>query len=139
MIDKLSIIRQILDTDEETDKKILSVLASAKCESEIKGAKIHIEDRTCSRKSIFMEAKINTGKETIFAETENISLGGVFIKTEKKIAKGEDIAIRLISPSGDEFSFISKVVRVDNEGIGVMIKTISPSHQTEFNRFVNQL
>jgi hypothetical protein len=139
MIDKLSLIRKILETDEETDKKILALIDSLGQAPEKKGPKIHIEDRSCDRKDILLDAAINTGKEKIAGEAQNISLGGVFIKTEKKIAKGEDIAIRLMSPSGDEFLFVSTVVRVDDHGIGVMVKTINKTTQAKFNRFVNHL
>ena len=50
MIDKISLIRQILETDEETDIKILAILEKAK--EKTKDTKILIEERLAQRKDI---------------------------------------------------------------------------------------
>ena len=51
MIDKLSIIKQILETDEETDRKILSIIELAKENPDKKN--IHrIEERVISDASV---------------------------------------------------------------------------------------
>lgn len=149
MIDKLDIIRQILETDPETDEKILALIESSRktvwSEAdtlqtlEIPTSKVHIEEREHQRKAVVLTADINTGKERITARAEDVSLCGAFICTEKKIAKGQEIAIRLISPEGGEFAFISEVVRVDQAGIGVLIKTINGLHQERFRQFVGKL
>jgi len=140
MIDKLAIIKQILETDEETDKKIISLLFESTEKTSISdGKKIHIEERENQRKPVSLDADINTGKERIQAMAEDVSFCGAFIRTEEKIPKGKDIAIRLISSEGEEFAFISKVVRVTPAGIGVLIKTISNGHQERFRKFVYKL
>lgn len=136
MVDKLEIIRQILDTDEETDRKILSVL-------QIQGDKarehtIHIDQRADKRKRIWIDADLNTGKEKIYAETDNVSISGAFIRTDKKIGEGQDIALKLFSPGGDEFDFVAEVIRVTQKGIGVRLKTTSQKTEGKFSRFVNQ-
>lgn len=136
MIDKLSIIKQILETDEATDKKILSVLQLAKEKTK---NRILLEDRMSERKSIVIEADLNSGKERIYGETENLSPAGAFIRTNKTIARGEDIAIRLINPGGEELGFIAKVVRVNTQGIGVMIKTISKKNRVKLAMFIEQV
>ena len=137
MIDKLSIIKQILETDVETDKKILSVLQLAKEKPATENI-YNIEERVAKRKNITIEIDLNIGKERIQAKTENISSTGAFIQTKKKIAQDEDIAISLTGPSGDEFSFIAKVMRVNDRGIGVMIKAISKKNETKFTEFLDQ-
>ena len=137
MIDKISLIRQILETDEETDIKILAILEKAK--EKTKDTKILIEERLAQRKDIVIDADLNSGKERIYAETENISKTGVFVRTEKKIARGEELAIKLINPAGEEFGFIAEVVRVNSHGIGVMIKTISNKNDVKLTKFVDQL
>jgi len=139
MINKLAIIKQILETDEETDKKILSLLESAKKTTRPDEKKIHIEERESPRKAVTLEADINTGTKRIQARVEDVSLCGAFICTGKKIARGEEIAIRLISPDGEEFAFISEVARVNSTGIGILIKTITDKHQKRFEKFVRKL
>lgn len=136
MIDKISLIRQILETDEETDIKILAILEKAK--EKTKDTKILIEERLAERKDIVLDADLNSGKERIYAETENISTAGAFVRTEKKIAKGEELAIKLINPAGEEFGFVAEVMRVNPHGIGVMIKKISNTNEVKLTKFVDQ-
>lgn len=138
MIDKLAIIKQVLEADEETNKKVLSLLES-RGKSDLPVSKIYIEEREHQRKAVILDASVNTGKERIQARAVDVSFSGAFIRTEKEISMGESIAIRLISKEGEEFAFISEVVRVDTNGIGVLIKTISNVHQERFHKFVQKL
>ncbi len=138
-MDKLQLIKEILTTDAQTDKKIFELIQSAKmcgpgCENVI-----HIDERESVRKPVSLRVNINTGKERIMARVEDVSLSGAFICTEKKIPRGERLAVRLISSSGDEFDFISEVVRVEPSGVGILIKSISPSQEEKFHQFVNRL
>ena len=138
MIDKLYLIKQILETDEDTDIKILSILDLAK-ENPDK-VNIHlIEERVEKRKKIMMEVNLITEKEKFLAETEDISSTGAFIRTKKKIGKGEHISIKLTDPSGEDFTFVAKVMRVKNNGIGVMVKNISLTDQDNLTNFLGRL
>lgn len=142
MLYKLLIIKKILETDEETDKKILDLL---QCEEKNAAAEeteeviISMEDREYVRRPVDLDADIDTGKENIKAQATDVSLSGAFISTEKIISKGENIAIRLISPDGEEFEFISEVVRNEPSGIGILIKDISSFQQDKFYKFVENL
>ena len=139
---KLLIIKKILETDEETDKKILALLAREEQNApaaEIEEAVISMEDREHQRKPVRLDAQIDTGKDHIRAMAQDVSLCGAFISTEEAIDKGEHIAIRLISPDGEEFEFVSEVVRKEPSGIGVLIKKISTFHQERFYKFLEKL
>ncbi len=145
-MDKLVLIKKILTTDPETDRQIMALIDAVEARTAplgqtapAAGDKIHIEDRACQRKCVSLNAAINTGSEKIRARAEDVSTTGAFIRTEKKIAPGQDIAIRLITEDGEEFPFISRVVRVEQQGIGVQIKTISAAHQKRFTEFVQKL
>ncbi|MCP4671935.1 MAG: PilZ domain-containing protein [Desulfobacula sp.] len=137
MIDKMLIIKKILETDEETDKKIIALLQLT--DGDVKEKTIHIEERLDNRKDVFTEVNIHTGTEKISAETKNLSCSGVFIQTEVKIKKNEDIAVRLISPGGEEIAFVAKVVRMNGDGIGVMIKTISEKNSVNLTKYLDHL
>jgi hypothetical protein len=100
---------------------------------------IQIDERENIRKPVSLRVNINTGKERIMATVEDVSLSGAFICTQKKIPRGEQLAVRLISSSGEEFDFISEVVRVEPSGIGILIKSISPFQEERFHQFVKQL
>jgi len=138
-MDKLQLIKEILNTDAQTDKKIFELIQSAKiCGLECEKV-IQIDERENVRKPVSLRVNINTGKERISAKIEDISLSGAFVCTEKKIPRGEQLAVRLISSRGEEFDFISEVVRVEPTGVGIFIKSISPLQEERFRQFVNQL
>ena len=136
MIDKLDLIRQILDTDEETDIKILSVLQGQ--QKSTTEQTIHIDQRADKRKNIWIDADLNTGKEKIYTETDNLSISGAFIRTDKKITTGQEFTLKLFSHGGDEFDFVAEVVRVTETGIGVRLKTMSQNTKIKFTQFVDQ-
>lgn len=139
-MDKLQLIKEILSTDAQTDKKIYELIQSAKaCNGPGCEKVIHIDERENVRKPVSLRVNINTGKERIMARVEDVSLRGAFICTEKKILRGEQLAVRLISSTGDEFDFISEVVRVEPSGVGILIKSISPLQEEKFQQFVNRL
>ena len=138
MVDKLYIIKQILETDEDTDIKILSILELAK-ENPDKENIHRIEERVAKRKKIMIEVSLNMEKEKVLAETEDISSTGAFIRTNKKVGKGEHISIKLTDPKGEEFTFVAQVMRVKPDGIGVMVKTISLNDPNNLSKFLNRL
>ena len=138
MVDKLYIIKQILETDEDTDIKILSILELAK-ENPDKENIHRIEERMAKRKKIMIEVSLNMEKEKVLAETEDISSTGAFIRTNKKVGKGEHISIKLTDPKGEEFTFVAKVMRVNPDGIGVMVKTISLNDRDNLTNFLDRL
>jgi hypothetical protein len=138
-MDKLQLIKEILNTDAQTDKKIFELIQSVKvCGPDCEKV-IQIDERENIRKPVSLRVNINTGKERIMATVEDVSLSGAFISTQKKIPRGEQLAVRLISSSGEEFDFISEVVRVEPSGVGIFIKSISPFHEERFHQFVKQL
>jgi hypothetical protein len=138
-MDKLQLIREILQTDSLTDQKIFALIQSEKIRQPVTEKIIEIDEREKTRKPVSLRADINTGRKRIKATVEDVSLCGAFICTKEKIRKGENVAVRLISSTGEEFDFISEVVRVDSLGIGILIKSISPSHQERFRQFFQQL
>ncbi|EMS77765.1 PilZ domain-containing protein [Desulfotignum phosphitoxidans] len=138
-MDKLQLIKEILNTDAQTDKKISQLIRAAKvCGPDCEKV-IQIDERENTRKPVSLRVNINTGKERIMARVEDVSLCGAFINTEKKVHRGEQLAVRLISSTGEEFDFISEVVRVEKSGFGVLIKSISPFQEERFRQFVKQL
>ena len=139
MIDKLTIIKQILETDEETDKKIFSLLEYAKEDKPKKEKTIHIEVRDCKRKQVYITAEINTGEKLIQANAEDLSMKGAFISTDQKMEKGDNIAVRIMTDVGEELAFISEVVRLAPTGIGILIKTISKPQKEKLQQFFQKL
>jgi hypothetical protein len=138
-MDKLQLIKEILNTDAQTDNKIFQLIQAAKVGGPDCEKVIQIDERENTRKPVSLRVNINTGKERIMARVEDVSLCGAFINTEKKVPRGEQLAVRLISSTGEEFDFISEVVRVEKSGFGVLIKSMSPFQEDRFRQFVKQL
>ncbi len=138
MIDKLYIIKQILETDEDTDIKILSILDLAK-ENPDKENIHRIEERVAKRKKIMIEVNLITEKEKFLAETEDISSTGAFIRTKKKIGQGEHISMKITDPGGEEFTFVATVMRANRHGIGVMVNTINIEDSDNLTKFLDGL
>lgn len=138
MIDKLYLIRQILETDEDTDIKILSILESAKENPDTENI-YRIDERVAKRKKIAIEVNVCTEQTEIVAELEDISCTGAFIKMEKKIDQDKNISIIFTDSSGKKFTFAAKVMRVNHHGIGVEVDTISLSGDGDFTKFLDTL
>ena len=138
MIDKLYLIKQILETDEDTDIKILSILDLAKENPDKENIHL-IEERVAKRKKIIIEVSLNTEKEKILAETEDISSTGAFIRTKKKIARGEHISLKLTDLSGEVFTFVATVMRTNRDGIGVMVNTTNLEDSDNLTKFLDRL
>ncbi|MCF8088928.1 MAG: PilZ domain-containing protein [Desulfotignum sp.] len=138
-MDKLQLIKEILNTDAQTDKKIFQLIRASKVCGPDCDEVIQIDERENTRKPVSLRVNVNTGKERIMARVEDVSLSGAFINTKKKVPRGEQLAVRLISSTGEEFDFISEVVRVEKSGFGVLIKSISPFQEERFRQFVKQL
>ncbi len=138
-MDKLQIIREILETDAQTDKKITALILSAKTGRQAEENIIQIDEREHSRKPVCLRVNINTGDELIDATAADVSVCGAFINTEKKISRGEKIAVCLTSPTGEVFDLISEVVRVEPSGIGILIRSSSAFQEERFQQFVKQL
>ncbi|NIW00327.1 hypothetical protein GWN26_14880, partial [Candidatus Saccharibacteria bacterium] len=53
---------------------------------------------------------------------ENVSSSGIFISTDQKLPKGEEIAVSFTFPdSGNRVKATGKVARVNDSGIGIEI------------------
>jgi len=112
-MEKLVLIKKILTTDPETDRQIMALIEAVETRADApvkspapSGDKIHIEERVCGRKCVALDVTINTGREKIRARADDVSATGAFIRTEKEIAPGQDIAIRLITSVQE---FVSKL------------------------------
>ena len=138
MIDKLSLIRRLLDTDEETDLKILSILDAAHATGDEAISKIVVEGRRTTRSPVYLDADINTGKEKIHAEIGDISMEGAYIKTRRQITKGEHVALRLSGPDGEEIALMSKVVRIDDNGFGVQFESIDGPNRKKIEALIQR-
>ncbi len=72
-------------------------------------------------------AMIVIGEETFEASTENLSLNGLFIRTEKKVPEGERAEININMPSASRspyFMVDGIVVRNDDHGMAFQFRSL---------------
>lgn len=139
MVDKLLLIKMILETDADTDRKILALLESSSLSYDENEFVIDMEDRACGRKSVDFTASMNVAGKAVAATVKDLSLSGAFINTDHEIQRGEKLAISFIAPGGSDFALSSEVVRVTPSGIGIMIKSIDDMQLEKFQNFVRKL
>lgn len=86
-----------------------------------------MEKRKFERVDLKTEAIIRHRGVTFKGEVENLSLKGLFVKTDQKIALSEEVDVSMFfygSESELSFSLEAVVVRVTDEGIGLNFRKI---------------
>ena len=142
MSDKLLIIRKVLETDAETDKKILELIASSHKvgTNGRQEAVIDLDERAYARKPVDFKADMAVdGEEEVEVLVKNISCTGAFVSTTDAVPRGKKISLSFTSPGGETFILPSEVVRVDDNGIGLLINGVSAMQLETFQEFVYNL
>jgi Tfp pilus assembly protein PilZ len=85
--------------------------------------------RKDSRKSFvknqLLTAKCETIDSVFSASVQDLSPGGAFIYTKKKLTLGQEIALTIMLPAADEFLMVTgEIVRISSAGYGVHFKII---------------
>lgn len=81
------------------------------------------ERRKCSRKSCSTAIAYATKGFSSIEYIEDISGWGLFMRTQKTIAVGEDITMTISTPGSDStIKIIGEVVRRNDSGVGVKFK-----------------
>jgi Tfp pilus assembly protein PilZ len=85
--------------------------------------------RKGSRKSFvknqLLTAKCETIDSMFSASVQDLSPGGAFIYTKKKLTLGQEIALTIKLPTADEFLMATgEIVRISSDGYGVQFKII---------------
>jgi hypothetical protein len=83
------------------------------------------ERRQSDRKRLIVDVKFAGGDATGIANTRDIGIGGLYIKTDAELETGDDIALQM-SLSGEDFSVLGVVAYTDpGQGVGVRFKELS--------------
>jgi len=94
---------------------------------QIKAPKYH--QRKDSRKSFvknqLLTAKCETVDSRFSASVQDLSPGGAFIYSHKKLSVGQEIAMTIQLPAADEFLRVTgEIIRVSSDGYGVRFNII---------------
>ena len=85
-----------------------------------------VAGRSCGRKQfneILPTAACKTRDCAFIAPISNISSNGVFIKSNRHLSVGQEVAMTITFPStGESHMVTGQIVRVTSEGIGINFK-----------------
>jgi hypothetical protein len=84
---------------------------------------------------------VKTGAQSFEASTENLSLNGLFIRTEKRLPVGKRAEILFVLPSASRSSEISvkgSVVRYDDDGMAFQFGSLDQESFSLLKTVINR-
>ncbi|MRR06014.1 MAG: PilZ domain-containing protein [Deltaproteobacteria bacterium] len=87
------------------------------------------------------QARVKTGGQSFEASTENLSLNGLFIRTDKRLPVGNRAEILFVLPSasrGSEFSVTGEVVRNSNDGMAFQFGSLDQDAFSRLKTVINR-
>jgi hypothetical protein len=100
-----------------------------------------VRNRKFNRIRFESQAMVMTGEQEFEASTENLSLNGLFIRTERKIPDGERAEIKINVPSASRSPFITVdgvVVRHDDHGLAFQFKSLDQDSFSYLKTVINR-
>ena len=86
-----------------------------------------MEKRWNERKPIQLNALINSTETLISGKTDNISMGGMYLKIAPSINISAQHAISVSLSDGDHtVTFASTIIRIDEDGLALKFSNYSP-------------
>ncbi|KPA17208.1 type IV pilus assembly PilZ [Candidatus Magnetomorum sp. HK-1] len=129
----------------KTQKKLIQIIKEMSFENQLALLKYLEKDKSTDRrkyprKQCFLEVNYATPKVCDSNFMKDISEGGMFVKTDQKVAKGEDIILTFSFP-GKLYIIkaVGEVVRVESDGIGVKFQDEMMKDINKITSFVNTL
>lgn len=94
--------------------------------------------RQSDRKKLIVDVRFEGGDTTGIASTENISVGGLFIKTNQEFEEGAPLRLNL-TLDGTEVSINAFVVFIEEgHGVGVRFEDLSPNTEELIKREIQK-
>ena len=96
------------------------------------------EKRRSDRKKLIVDVRFEGGDTTGIASTENISVGGLFIKTNQEFEEGAPLRLKL-TLDGMDVSINGFVVFIEEgHGVGVRFEDLSPNTEELIKREIQK-
>lgn len=90
-----------------------------------------MEKRNFTRVNFSVWASIKYEDHVVFGDVDNVSLQGLFFKTEQEIPLNTDVGVTVYNSSCSSIYLNAKVIRHEHSGIGMQI------HKIDANSFVS--
>lgn len=96
------------------------------------------DKRLSDRKKLIVDVRFEGGDTTGIANTENISVGGLFIKTKQNFEEGMPLRMKLML-DGTDVTINGFVVFIEEGiGVGVRFEDLSPNVEELIKREINR-
>lgn len=83
------------------------------------------ERRRSDRKRLIVDVKFEGGNATGIANTRDIGIGGLYIKTEAELNSGDELSMQMVL-AGESFNVLGVVAYADpGQGLGVRFKDLT--------------
>ncbi|MBF0451638.1 MAG: PilZ domain-containing protein [Candidatus Magnetomorum sp.] len=134
-----------IDYQTQIQKKLIQMIKDMSFENQLALLEYLREDkktdrRKFPRKQCFMEVNYATQKVCDNNYMKDISEGGLFVQTDKKVAVGDDIILTFSFPGK---SYIVKavgcVVRIEKDGIGIEFQNEMMKDINKITNFIHTL
>lgn len=103
----------------------LAYRSSCKREDELVQGPGDMNNRNFSRVSYSVGASVKYGDNLIIGNTDNLSLRGMYFKTDHEIPPDIPVSITVYHSSQSSLKFDAKVVRVEKSGVGLQINKLN--------------
>lgn len=88
------------------------------------------ERRRSDRKKLIVDVKFEDGDATAIANTRDIGIGGLYMRTDAELEPGDEISVEMTF-AGGEFNAAGVVAYTDpGEGVGVRFRNLSEKDET---------
>lgn len=94
--------------------------------------------RHFTRVKLSIGASIKYGSEEILCSTDNLSLRGMYVKTERDIPLNIPVNVTVFCTSQPALKFNAKVVRREGSGIGLQIHNLNVNSFVELRKIVSE-
>ncbi len=97
--------------------------------NELTEALLPKEKRRSDRKRLIVDVKFEGGDATGIANTRDIGVGGLYIKTEATLEMGDEISMQM-TLMNEDFDVLGVVAYIDEgEGVGVRFRDLSEKQE----------
>ena len=101
-----------------------------------------MENRKHRRKDVKLSIELKTDQDVVQAYTANLSLGGIFVRTDTRPALHSEVSLRMRLPNGEVLETAARVVHVveDSETGGVGLEFVgSDEMMVHLQRYLDLL
>jgi hypothetical protein len=97
-----------------------------------------MNNRHFTRVNYAVGASITYGNEMVFCNTDNVSLRGMYLKTEHEIPLNIPVSVTVYNSNQSSLKINAWVVRKENNGVGLQINNMNVNSFVQLRNIVTE-